>query len=237
MHQNLILTALLKRHPEAARRLTRMDFVHGHLFGRVGEPIDHAVFPATGMISVVVQLAEGEMVEAAMVGRIGVVGGSVAFGGMQHISTSFCQLPGTAYLLPAAELAALAREDDAMRSIIFAHEQFMQLQSQQTAACNARHAIIKRLGTWLLRAKDVTGNSEMFLTQEFLAQMLGVQRASVSVFAGRLQDMELISYRRGRLAILDEAGLAHEACECHARLAQFRKGSLSDGGAPFSEPA
>lgn len=235
MQQNRILNLLIQRRPEARARLTRVDFGHGDLLGRPGEPIQHAVFPVSGMISLVVQLGDGELVEAAMVGHDGLVGGSVAFGGANHLNTSFCQLPGTAYLLPADELAGIAKQDEGVRAAIFAYEQFLQAQAQQTAACNAKHHIMQRLSSWLLRTKDVTGAREMFLTQEFLAQMLGVQRASVSGFAGQLQDMELIRYRRGRLSITDEAGLARQACECHARLLACRRELLHGNGEPIRD--
>jgi CRP-like cAMP-binding protein len=221
MQHNRILTALVQRYPDVRAHLTRVDFVHGDLFGRPGEAIRQAVFPVSGMISIVVDLASGDAVEAAMVGSEGLVGGSAAFGATEHINSSFCQLPGTAYVLPAVELAEIAKRDEAIRALLFAHEQFMMVQAQQTAACNAKHHIMQRLATWLLRAKDATGTSDMFLTQEFLAQMLGVQRASVSGFAGQLQDMDLIRYRRGRLSIVDEAGLRSRACECHSKLAAF----------------
>lgn len=223
LHNNRILAALVQRRGDLTGRLLRVDFVHGEMFGQFGDPISEVVFPVSGMVSVVVALKEGELVEAAMIGHHGVVGGSAAFGATDHIYTSFCQLPGRAYRFPAVILADVVREDDTLRSMIFAHEQFMQFQAQQTAACNAKHHVMQRLSTWLLRAKDVAGSNEMSLTQEFLAQMLGVQRASVSGFAAQLQDMEFIRYRRGRLSIVDEAGLAGQACECHERLASFQK--------------
>jgi len=235
MQHNRILTALVQRHPDVRSRLTRVDFVHGDLFGRPGEPIQQAVFPVSGMISVVVDLASGDAVEAAMVGSEGLVGGSAAFGATEHINSSFCQLPGTAYVMPVAELADIANRDEVIRALLFAHEQFMMVQAQQTAACNAKHHIMQRLSTWLLRAKDATGASEMSLTQEFLAQMLGVQRASVSGFAGQLQDMDLIRYRRGRLTIVDEAGLRSEACECHSKLAAFHRKLFRDDDGPLRD--
>jgi CRP-like cAMP-binding protein len=230
MQQNRILSALIQRQPEIRSRLARVDFVHGDMFGRVGEPIRHAVFPTSGMVSIVVALGDGDLVEAAMVGRDGMIGGSAAFGTLEHLNSCFCQLPGTAYQLPAAELSDIARRDEAVRSLLFAYEQFLLAQAQQTAVCNAKHHIMQRLSSWLLRAQDTIGANEMFLTQEYLAQMLGVQRASVSGFAGKLQDMELIRYRRGRLSIVDGAGLARQACKCHSRLQDCRKKLLPQEG-------
>lgn len=229
MRENRILSLLTLRRPECRARLRRVEFVHGDTFGTAGRPIEYAVFPASGMISLVVSLANGDLIEAGMVGRDGLVGGSVAFGATCHLNSSFCQISGTAHLLPAKDLIETAQGDDAVRALLFAYSQFILVQAQQTAACNAKHHILERLSGWLLRAQATTGAGEMFLTQEFLAQMLGVQRASVSVFAGQLQDMDLIRYRRGRLTILDEAGLAARACECHARLQAARELLLGPG--------
>ena len=195
-----------------------MAFVHGDVIGEAGRPIESVFFPSSGMISVVVDLRDGGRVEAAMVGRKNAVGGSVVFGGRQHLNTSFAQLPGIGWSLKAADVIELANRDDDVRNILFDNEQFLLAQSQQTAACNARHVIPQRLATWILRAADASGGDELTLTQEYLAQMLGVQRASVSMFAGALQDKGLIFYRRGRVKVLDRAGLEHLACECQAAL-------------------
>lgn len=205
------------------------------MFGRVGDPIRHAVFPTAGMVSIVVALGDGDLVEAAMVGQDELIGAAAAFGTAEHLNSSFCQLAGTAYVLPAADLADIVRRDETVRSLIFAYEQFLLAQAQQTAVCNAKHHIMQRLSSRLLRAQEVTGSNEMFLTQEYLAQMLGVQRANVSGFAGKLQDMELIRYRRGRLSIVDGAGLARQACECHARLRACRKQLLPQGDEALRE--
>jgi CRP-like cAMP-binding protein len=129
----------------------------------------------------------------------------------------------------ATDLEAILAHDEQLRSTLFAYEQFLLAQAQQTAACNARHHIPQRLSSWLLRARDATRESELLLTQEFLAQMLGVQRASVSMFAGQLQDKELIRYRRGRVQVMNCDGLASEACECHAVLSDLRRHLLEGG--------
>jgi CRP-like cAMP-binding protein len=170
------------------------------------------------MISLVVDLADGDRIEAGMVGRRGTVGGSVMFGGRTHLTTAFAQLPGSGWVLKASDLHELAERASDVRDLFFRNEQYLLAQAQQTAACNAKHRIPQRLATWILRAQFDSGDAELNLTQEYLAQMLGVQRASVSMFAGALQEKGLIFYRRGRVRILDREGLEHEACECHATL-------------------
>jgi Mn-dependent DtxR family transcriptional regulator len=134
------------------------------------------------------------------------------------LNTAFAQLPGNGWLLKVADAMELCRRTPATRDLFFRNEEYILVQAQQTAACNAKHRIPQRLATWILRAQYDSGEEELVLTQEYLAQMLGVQRASVSMFAGVLQEKGLVSYRRGRVRVLDSAGLAREACECHAAL-------------------
>ncbi len=219
MHHNDILACLHQSHPDfVTRRARQITYVHGDVFGEAGRPIDELLFPSSGMISLVVDLNDGDRIEAGMVGRRGMVGGSALFGGRTHLCTSFAQLPGNGWIIKADDLIELADRSSGIRDLVFSNEQYTLSQAQQTAACNAKHRIPQRLATWILRAQYDTGEDELLLTQEFLAQMLGVQRASVSMFAGALQDKGLIFYRRGRVRVLDREGLAHEACECHATL-------------------
>jgi hypothetical protein len=101
------------------------------------------------------------------------------------------------------------------RAAILAQERYLLAQAQQTATCNAKHSTMERLCSWLLRARDEARRDELLMTQELLARMLGVQRASVSMLASQLQEKRLVQYRRGRLQIVDADGLAAHACECH----------------------
>jgi CRP-like cAMP-binding protein len=232
MYGNRLLEALARSEPEALRsRLTTIDFVHGDLLAESGAPIKRAVFPRSGLLSLVVDLKEGDRIESAMVGHRGVLGGGAAFGATQYLCTGFAQLPGTAWVLKVDDLIDLASADRDFRNLLYAHEQFLLAQAQQTAACNAKHTIPQRLSSWLLRAQDMVAGDELLLTQEHLAQMLGVQRASVSMFASQLQDKGLIHYRRGRLQVVDARGLAGEACECHASLRRRQQDLLGDEAA------
>ena len=219
MHHNQILSQLNGIHADfIGRRARQVSFVHGDIIGEMGRPIDDIVFPRSGMISLVVDLRDGGRIESAMIGCHGVVGGASVFGGDVHLSTAFAQLPGTGWVLKASDLIELAERSPEVRHLMFRNEQYLLAQAQQTAACNAKHRIPQRLATWILRARHASGENEFLLTQEYLAQMLGVQRASVSMFAGALQEKGLIFYRRGRVRILDRGGLEAEACECHETL-------------------
>jgi CRP-like cAMP-binding protein len=223
MHKNRLLEILARSHADALRnRLTMIDYVHGDVLAESGTPIERVIFPRSGLVSLVVDLTDGDRIEAAMVGHEGAVGTAVAFGAMTHLCTGFAQLPGSAWVMKVADLIDFAAADRDFRNALFAEEQFLLAQAQQTAACNAKHNIPQRLGSWLLRAQDLVSIDELLLTQEHLAQMLGVQRASVSMFASQLQERGLIHYRRGRVHIVDPRRLASEACECHATLRQHR---------------
>jgi CRP-like cAMP-binding protein len=185
--------------------------------------IERAIFPRSGLISIVVGLNDGAEVEAAMIGPAGVLGGAAIFGAKQHISTAVAQLPGRAWSVSVRDLTEIASVSAEFRSSIVAQERYLLAQVQQTAACNARHSILQRLCAWLLRAQDEAGRDEFLMTQEMLARMLGMQRASVSMFASQLQEKGLVHYRRGRLQITDPNGLAAHACECRAAVQKQRE--------------
>ena len=143
------------------------------------------------------------------------MGASAPFGGGIHISTSFVQMAGDGLTMRASELTELAQSNEALRTALYIHEEYILAQSQQSVACNARHQISERLAAWLLRARDAAEQDVLTLTQEFLAQMLGVQRASISLVAGTFQEAGIIRYRRGQVRITDLGKLEQTACECH----------------------
>ena len=230
---NRLIDALPAETAAALRqRLKPMMLEFGVMLGESGAPITQAVFPRTGLISVVTELSSGERIETALIGRSGVLGASAPFGAGVHISTSFAQMAGDGMTMRASELIELAQGDEALRTALYTHEEYILAQSQQSVACNARHQISERLATWLIRARDAVEQDVLTLTQEFLAQMLGVQRASVSLVAAKLQEEGLIRYRRGRIEIVDEKKLGERACECcHVVRTQYRR-LFGDNGRP-----
>ena len=229
MYENRILDALSRTRPDVLQAsLKPVDFVHGTVLADAGMPIEYVFFPRSGLISMVVDLDDGDHIEVGMVGNGGAIGGGVAFGASYHFCTSFAQIPGRGWAMKASDIVDFAKSSGEFRALLSAQEYYLQAQAQQTAACNAKHTIMRRLCSWLLRAQDVIGRGELLLTQEHLAHMLGVQRASVSMFASQLQEKGFIQYRRGRLHITDSAGLAEHACECHGALRQHRMQLLVD---------
>jgi CRP-like cAMP-binding protein len=180
-----------------------------------GDPIKAVYFPHIGIVSLVVDLSSGDMIEAAMVGQDGVVGGSAALNGGLSLNKAVVQLAGRASVGDVEHVRSLADSSAAFRTALMRHEQFLMAQAQQSAACNASHAAEARISRWLLRCRDLAGSDDIALTQEFLAEMMGVRRTSVSLVANTLQQAGLIKYRRGHIRVLDVEGLQDAACECY----------------------
>ena len=168
------------------------------------------------VVSLVVDMSVGEMIETAMVGRDGVVNGTSALDGKTALHRGIIQVAGEAAAIHPNILRNLDTEFEPLHAILIRHEQVLLAQAQQSAGCNASHTVEARMCRWLLRMRDLSGSDELTLTQEFLAQMLGVRRTSVSVVAGTLQKAGFIQYRRGTIQLLDIERLEEGSCECYA---------------------
>jgi CRP-like cAMP-binding protein len=155
------------------------------------------------------------MVEAAMVGKDGVVGASSSLDGRISLSRAIVQLAGPALVCEVAELKGAALQSHTFLAKLIRHEQTLYAQAQQSAACMAAHDVESRLCRWLLRARDLSGSDTLMFTQEFLAEMLGVRRTSVTIVAHTLQEAGMIKYARGKIQILNVEGLHESSCECY----------------------
>jgi CRP-like cAMP-binding protein len=196
---------------------------HDVLF-EADQKIRQAYFPTDAVISLVVTLSTGEMVEAAMVGRDGVVGALAALDGKISLSRGVVQLAGNAVVCDPEALKSVAMRSPQVLSLLIRHEQTVYSQAQQSAACFATHHVQSRLCRWLLRARDLSGSDTLSFTQEYLAEMLGVRRTSVTVVAHTLQSAGFIKYARGRIQILDVDALQESACECYETIKrQYRQ--------------
>jgi CRP-like cAMP-binding protein len=217
--ENRILNAIPQNVFAAAQpHFKGIDLKFGAVVAETGQIVEQVYFPHTGVISLVVVMQEGDLVETAMVGRDGVVNGTSSLDGKISLHKAIVQVAGFATVIPSDALRRLADEFEPLRSLIIGHEQVLLAQAQQSAGCNASHTVEARLCRWLLRIRDLTASDEMELTQEFIAQMLGVRRTSVSLVAGTLQKAGLIQYRRGHITLLDVAELKQCACECYEKV-------------------
>jgi CRP-like cAMP-binding protein len=214
-HPNSILASLSPASLEKIKpHLRQTDLKLSSVVFETRGIIEDVYFPHSGIISLVVELKEGDMLETAMVGKDGVLGASSALDGKVSLNKAIVQGEGVASAIKADKVAQFAKADDHFHSLLIRHEQVLFASAQQSAACNASHLVEARLCRWLLRMRDLL-NDDLHLTQEFLGQMLGVRRSSVSLVAGTLQSAGLIKYRRGHIQILDVAGLKEASCECY----------------------
>jgi CRP-like cAMP-binding protein len=187
----------------------------GDVIAQTGSRVHKVYFPHSGVISLVVELNVGNMVETAMIGCDGLVNGSSALDGKVSLNKIIVQLAGIASVIDIGRFRAMLKKSKGFSELIVRHEQVLFAQSQQSAACNAKHTVEKRMCRWLLRLRDLADGDNLTLTQEFLAQMLGVRRASVSGVAKTLQRGGLIKYSRGHIRLVDVAGLRKGSCECY----------------------
>jgi CRP-like cAMP-binding protein len=192
-----------------------VELKFGDVVAEAGSAIRQVYFPYSGVISLVVELDVGSMIETAMVGHDGVLNAAPALDGKVSLNKGIVQMAGSAGTIEVSRLRQLANEFEPLRALLIRHEQVLFAQSQQSAACNASHTVEARMCRWLLHMRDFAGSDDLMLTQEFLAQMLGVRRPSVSIVASPLQKAGLIKYSRGRIRVLDVKGLKKEACECY----------------------
>ena len=195
--------------------LASVELAFASVIAETGQQVESVYFPYTGVISLVVEMQVGDMIETAMVGRDGVVNGTSALDGKISLHKAIVQVAGRASVINSDALRRLAEECEPIRSILIRHDQVLFAQAQQSAGCNACHTVEARMCRWLLRIRDLTGSDDMELTQEYLSQMLGVRRSSVSLVAGTLQSAGFIKYRRGHISLMDIDSLKQGACECY----------------------
>jgi CRP-like cAMP-binding protein len=176
---------------------------------------DHAYFMEDGLASVVLTLAGGATVEVGVIGIDGVVGLPILLGAGTVPGETFIQVAGSGYRIEGPRLKAEFERDGKLRSHIQKYMQAYLIQSAQNAACNRLHTISERLARWILTCHDRVQTDRMPLTHEFLAQMLGSPRSTVTLAAGMLHEAGLIDYTRGHVTIKYRQNLEHAACECY----------------------
>ena len=213
---NRFLQSLSKGDFELLRpHLRDVKLVHTKVLFDQGDIIQHMYFPYSGVISFVVPLSDGLMIEAGMIGRDGVAGTPAALDGAKSLNRAIVQVPGEAFVIDLPQAKAAVTASRTLREKLYQSDQLMLVQAQQSAACNAAHDVEERLCRWILRTRDVAGSDKLELTQEFISQMLGVRRTSVTLAARHLQAIGLIKYRRGQIQVLDVEGLIEASCECY----------------------
>lgn len=214
--ENLVLRRLSPPDRSAlAVLLSPFPLVRGAILHLPRIDIKHVYFPVSGMISMLTVTKSGEQIETGIVGREGVVGGSIGSFGLGAFGQSTVQISGDSLRAPAAGFVSLFHASESFRKSINAFQATIFIQAQQSAACHALHRVEARMARWLLQSQDVLHSDKIPLTQEFLSYMLGFQRTRVTVNAMALQKQGLIEYARGTIVIRDRPGLMRRACECY----------------------
>jgi CRP-like cAMP-binding protein len=221
--RNLLLSAM----PTDALHLlgTCVDvvpIVQGQRLGNVGGPGGDVYLPRSGAVSLVAPLGTGRMIEVESIGSEGVVGLSTAFGGPAAFE-AIGQLPGEAARMRAEVFRALLRQFRPMRRALLRYTDLVLAQAQRSAVCHASHRIEERCAKWLLVAHDRVGRDDLPITHEFLAMMLGVRRASVTVALGLLGRSGGIAHGRAMVRVVDRAPLEEASCECYRALRAGRE--------------
>jgi len=186
-------------------------------------PIDEVYFIEAGLASLTADTSDNGLVEVGMTGREGLVGVAVLLSPEPaSIHRAFIQMPGRAFRVRATVFRELVEASPALRDRCLRYVQVLLVQNSQVAACNARHGLPERLARWMLMSWDRADSEELPMTQEFLSYMLGVRRAGVSTVANALQSQGLIRQARGRITLLDRAGLEARACTCYRLIERSR---------------
>jgi CRP-like cAMP-binding protein len=212
---------LLAGLPPAVLRLLAPDlkektFKQGVVLQEAGDPVEQIYFPQTGMISLVVVTHDGAAVEAGTIGREGSVGIHGGLGRRIAFTRAVSQIVSKCSYLPAERFRKAVENHETLRELIERYTEVMLAESQQISVCNAKHNAEARLCRWLLQTRDRVESDTLPLTQEFLSEMLGVRRTTVTLVARALQAAGLIKYRRGVIHIHDVERLKEGACECYA---------------------
>jgi CRP-like cAMP-binding protein len=204
--------------------ISYLQLAQGSVLFEPGDEVDQVYFPLSGMVSLVIVMQDGKAIETATVGREGVVGAMAGLG--LHIARvrAIAQLPGWVCRISSPHMRRAAEASKAVTDLCIQYNEVLLEQARVTAACNALHPVEARFCRWLLQSRERTENNTVMLTQEFLSEMLGVRRTSVTEVARKIQACGAISYSRGVIRILDLKALKELSCECFEMLREQTSG-------------
>jgi CRP-like cAMP-binding protein len=215
--QNHLIAALPAE--ERGRLIPHLELVPmplGNVLYESGNELKHVYFPTTAIVSLLYVMLDGASAEIAVVGNEGIIGVALFMGGETMPNRAVVQSAGQAYRLKGQLLKQEFNRSGDLQHLLLRYTQALLTQMAQTAVCNRHHSLDEQLCRWLLLSLDRLPSNELVMTQELIANMLGVRREGVTEAAGNLQKAGLIVYRRGRITVLDRAGLEARSCECYA---------------------
>ncbi|HKC17280.1 MAG TPA: Crp/Fnr family transcriptional regulator [Steroidobacteraceae bacterium] len=216
-HQNHLLEALpANDYERLAPYLELQSLKLGDVLYEPGRAMRYVYFPTTAIVSMLYVMENGASAEIAIVGNEGILGISLFMGGESTPSRAVVQSAGYSYRMRAQLLKNEFGRYGTLMHLLLRYTQALITQMAQTAVCNRHHSVDQQLCRWLLLSLDRLASNELSMTQELIANMLGVRREGVTEAAGKLQDAGLVEYRRGKITVLDRPRLQARACECYA---------------------
>ena len=216
---NKLLASLPRDHfDRLLPHLSAVSLQQGIVLFEAGDEVDQIYFPHYGMLSLLAVLRDGKAIETATVGREGVVGAMAGLGLYKSLVRVVVQMPLACSKIAATHFRTATAASDPIRNLCIRYNEVLLSQARVTAACNALHPIEARFCRWLLQSADRSASDTVALTQEFLAEMLGVRRTSVTEVASKVQNAGVITYSRGVIRILDRPALMQMSCECYETL-------------------
>ena len=219
LKKNKILVALSDgAYQRLAPHLQPVELPHGQVLYQMGGPVQYAYFPFNALISLVTQMTNGSIVEVGLIGNDGMSGIAALLGKETSPERAIVQIPNGGVRVKFSVVKEEFKRGGELHDLLLAYARRFMSQVSQTAACNASHTTEERLSRWLLMCQDRISSDELKLTQEFISEMLGTRRATVSVAAMVLQSDGYIKYNRGHIRIIDRAGLESFTCECYQAL-------------------
>ncbi|HET7203613.1 MAG TPA: Crp/Fnr family transcriptional regulator [Steroidobacteraceae bacterium] len=217
LRQNHVLAALPAADLERlAPHLQLLEMPLGKVLHQTGDVLRHAYFPTDSIVSLLYVLQDGASTEISIVGNDGLVGITLFLGGDTTPRQAVVQVAGHAYRLPGEALRDAFHRSDALRLLLLRYTQAQITQMAQTVVCNRHHTVDQQLCRWLLLTLDRLPSRELTMTQELIANMLGVRREGVTTAVGKLQRLGVITHSRGHIVVLDRAALERLSCECYA---------------------
>ncbi len=217
LRENRLLAALpIRERDRLTARMKDVTFNLKDVVYAAGGSIDYVYFPRSGVLSAVIVMLDGSTVEVGAIGSEGAAGVAAFLGESRSPEEVICQVPRlVCRRMPAEEFAREVERCAPLRQLLHGYLRVVLLASARFTACNRLHSVTERCARWLLAFQDRLGADEFPLTQEFLAQMLGVRRATATVSAAKLQAAGIITYRHGNMRIVDRRRLMQAACECY----------------------
>lgn len=231
--QNRLLSALPVAEFELLRpQFVPVSFAPGDIIYQAGDSINYCYFPKNGMISLLSVTEQGQTIEVGFTGSEGMVGLPVLLGQKEMPYQVLIQAPTECIRVESKTILKLFRQGKVFHDVVLRYLYVILKQIAQTCVCNHFHTIEARLCRWLTVMCDSSGKTHLFLTQEFLAHMLGVQRTSIGLIAASMQKAGIIRYSRGKIEIIDYKKLKNSACECYSIIENEQREFLEDKNFP-----